>query len=498
MASKPKTLRRRMIVSIALMLLGSLTIGIGAMIAINSLHQDLGSAVQGYRQLRQLFDVGFVASKARDAITADPPQPQRAIAALQAALVDLNEQSNANAIEGPPAKWTDESARDDCRVLLSNAIREISHGSQSAPSLNLLFARMSKISDDVRNSIAATQTAADHKQRLALWTIIALCAAVVLGAVAIGMRQYHRVIHPLQSIGQGARGFAKGEFATRISLTGDQEFLALANDFNHMADELTALYRELEQKVAAKSKELVQSERLASVGYLAAGVAHEINNPLGIIAGYGERAIQQLANGLDETSLPRTQKALAVICEEAFRCKQITDRLLSLARPGSQTRSIVSVAAIAQEIVTTLSGLGTVGDRRLSLNINPQIDFSVLADAGELKQVFLNLIINALEAVDPATGQVRIHISRSGDDIQLEVADNGTGMTPETLDRIFQPFYTEKRGQRAGTGLGLSIAHTLVTNHGGRITAHSAGPNRGSTFLVQLPAAGSEVIDAAH
>ena len=496
MASMPKTLRRRMIVSIALMLLGSLTIGIGAMIAINGLHQDLGSAVQGYRQLRQLFDVGFVASKARDAITADPPQPQRAIAALQAALADLNERSDASTIEGSPAKWTDESARDDCRVLLSNAIHEISHGSQSAPSLNLLFARMSKISDDVRNSIAAAQSAADHKQKIALWTIIALCGAVVLGAVAIGIRQYHRVINPLHTIGDGARAFAKGEFDARITLIGDQEFVALANDFNQMANELSTLYRDLEQKVAAKSKELVQSERLASVGYLAAGVAHEINNPLGIIAGYGERAIQQLSNGLDETSLPRTQKALAVICEEAFRCKQITDRLLSLARPGSQTRKIVSIATIARDIVSTLAGLGTVGDRRLTLTVNPENDFAVLANEGELKQVFLNLIINALEAVDASTGEVHVHISRLGDDVQLEVTDNGTGMTPETLDRIFQPFFTEKRGQRPGTGLGLSIAHTLVTNQGGRITAHSAGPNRGSTLIVELPFANKEITHA--
>jgi signal transduction histidine kinase len=495
---KQQTLRRRMIVSIALMLLGSLTIGIGAMIAINGLHEDLGSAVQGYRQLRQLFDVGFVASKARDAMTANPPQPPRAIAALQAALTDLNARSNANSIDGPPAKWTDESARDHCRTLLSNAIYEISHGSMSAPSLNLLFARMSKITEAVQANIAATQAAGDHKQKLAMWSIAALCAAVVLGAVAIGIRQYRRVIDPLATIGEGAREFARGEFSTRIEFAGDREFVALANDFNHMADELSALYRDLEQKVAVKSKELVQSERLASVGYLAAGVAHEINNPLGIIAGYGERAMQQLSIGLDDTSLPRAQKALAVICEEAFRCKQITDRLLSLARPASQATQIVSIATIAQEIVSTLSGLGTVGNRKLQLRVHPQTDSSVHANEGELKQVFLNLIINALEAVDPASGEVKIHISRNGDDVQLEVTDNGIGMSPETLDRIFQPFYTEKRGQRPGTGLGLSIAHTLVNNNGGRITAQSAGQNLGSRFTVHLPAATREATHAGE
>jgi signal transduction histidine kinase len=466
------------------------------MIAVNGLHEDLGASVQGYRQLKQLFDVGFLASKAREAIAATPPQPRQAISALQAALAALNSRSDASAVDGPPNHWVDESARDDCRTLLSESIYELDHGSQTAPSLNRLFARMSKISDDVRNSIAAAQAAADHRQQLALWTLLALCGVVVVGAIIIGIRQYRRVISPLQKIGDGARGFAAGEFDKRITLAGDREFVVLANDFNRMADELAALYRDLEQKVKSRSQELVQSERLASVGYLAAGVAHEINNPLGIIAGYGEHAMQQLSNGLNDSTLPRTQKALAVICDEAFRCKQIIDRLLSLARPGSQEPLITSLAAVAQEVVSTLSGLGTVGSRKLTLTIDPGMDPSVLADEGELKQVLLNLIINALQAVDANSGKVRVRVARSGDDVQLTVADNGVGMTPQTLERIFEPFYTEKRGQRPGTGLGLSIVHAIVTSQNGTITAESAGPQRGSTFRVRWPAAEKEVARA--
>lgn len=485
-----------MIVSITLMLLGSLTVGAGAMIAVNGLHEDLGASVQGYRQLKQLFDVGFLASKAREAIAANPPQPRQAISALQAALAALNSRSDASAVDGPPNRWADESAREDCRALLSQSIYELDHGSQTAPSLNRLFARMSKISDNVRNSIAAAQAAADHRRQQALWTILAVCGVVVIGAIVIGIRQYRQVISPLQRIGDGARGFAAGDFDKRITLAGDREFVALANDFNQMADELAALYRDLEQKVKSKSQELVQSERLANVGYLAAGVAHEINNPLGIIAGYGERALQHLANGLDDSTLPPTQKALTVICEEAFRCKQIIDRLLSLARPGSQTPQVISLAGVAQDVVSTLSGLGTVGSRKLTLTIDPGMDLSVLADEGELKQVMLNLIINALQAVGANSGEVRVRVSRSGDGVELTVADNGVGMTPQTLDRIFQPFYTEKRGQRPGTGLGLSIVHAIVTNQNGIITAESAGPQRGSTFTVRWPAAAEEATRA--
>ena len=118
--------------------------------------------------------------------------------------------------------------------------------------------------------------------------------AVILAAILLGVFQYRSVINPLRKLGDSVRQIAAGSFANRVQISGSAEFVALANDFNRMAHELDGLYRELEQKVAAKSKELVRSERLASVGYLAAGVAHEINNPLSIIAGYGERAMELL------------------------------------------------------------------------------------------------------------------------------------------------------------------------------------------------------------
>jgi signal transduction histidine kinase len=478
-----------MTISLGLMVLGSLAIGIGAMIAISRLHQNLSVAVRGYRQLRQLYDVGFLASKARDAISADPPRPELARQALLAAQGKLNERSDTDAVEAAPLQWVDESSRDDCLRLISRAIAETDAGSQSVPSLNQLFARMSKISGDVRQSIVDAQAAADHQNQLSLWFIIGLCAVVLVAAVAIGVRQYRRVVGPVQKIGGGARAFATGNFKQHITLNADREFVALANDFNHMADELAALYQTLEQKVQAKTKELLRSEQLAAVGYLAAGVAHEINNPLGIIAGYSEHTLARL-NGNSTDS--ETQKALKIICEEAFRCKQITDRLLSLARPGGEFRRIVSIAIIAETVVSTLAGLGTVGKRTLTLDAGAGQNLDAMADEGEMKQVLLNLIINALEAVDPNTGQVRMSVGRRNDKINVIVTDNGEGMTAQTLDNIFQPFFTEKRGQRHGTGLGLYIAHAIVTDHGGRIWAQSAGPNLGSTFNIELPAAGAE------
>ena len=114
----------------------------------------------------------------------------------------------------------------------------------------------------------------------------------------------------------------------------------------------------------------------------------------------------------------------------------------------------------------------------------------VVANPIELKQVLLNLTVNALEAVAPQRGEVRIGGGRAGDFVELRIADNGKGMTAETLAQVFEPFFTDKRGAgEPGTGLGLSITHAIVENHGGTIRAESDGPGRGSRFVVRLPVA---------
>jgi signal transduction histidine kinase len=304
-----------------------------------------------------------------------------------------------------------------------------------------------------------------------------------------------------------------GRFADRIDLRGKrgdsetsrypEEFARLADDFNHMAAELDEFYQELEAKVAAKSKELVRSERLASVGYLAAGVAHEINNPIGIIAGYAEYALaelkQRVGNRVPDPG--EVEKTLQIICEEAFRCKEITSKLLSLAKPGDAARKPVNLADVAAGVASMVGGVKPFRDRRLSVRADADDRSKLVVSAveAEMKQVILNLALNALEAVPRQTGEVRMHVARRGNWVELTVIDNGKGMTPQTLERIFEPFYTDKRGtgaspaeggRRSGTGLGLSITHAIIEAHGGKIAAHSDGPGRGSRFIVRLPAVG--------
>ncbi len=189
-----------------------------------------------------------------------------------------------------------------------------------------------------------------------------MSAAIVLGAILLGIMQYRGVMRPLNGLRAGVRQIARGQFSDRMNPAGGREFVELADEFNRMAADLDGFYHQLEQKVAQKSQELIRSERLASVGYLAAGVAHEINNPLGIIGGYAEFSLEQIksktAAGVSTTPLDLDlARALQIICDETFRCKDITTRLLSLARQTDDSRTVVSLADVAEKVAGILRGL---------------------------------------------------------------------------------------------------------------------------------------------
>ncbi|MCX5660361.1 MAG: HAMP domain-containing sensor histidine kinase, partial [Planctomycetota bacterium] len=186
--------------------------------------------------------------------------------------------------------------------------------------------------------------------------------------------------------------------------------------------------------------------------------------------------------------------ALRVIRDEAFRCKEITQRLLELSRPGSEGRGEVDLAGVAADVAAMVKGLSKYADRTLALRFDAGPPLLVRANATEMRQVMLNLTVNALEAAGPGGEVVVGGMRRAARDagagwVEVSVADNGRGMSEETLSRIFEPFFTEKRGVgEPGTGLGLSITHAIVTDHAGRITATSPGPGKGSRFVVEFPA----------
>ena len=502
-------LRRKMALQTAALIVGLLLVSAAGLWGMNGLTQDFSVALQGNEELRWVFEVAAPLTAARDAMNAGVPDRERAGRDVERAVARFAAETPSHGGPGPrPARVDVEMerfVRADLRAILEPlrvafAPDELSGDGDLADLTQSALGQVSALAARIRTTIEQKQADARRHRVATMVAMAVISAAALAAAVLIGIFQYRSVTRPLTRLGHGVREIAAGKLSERLPVTGDDEFAALARDFNRMAEELDSLYRTLEQKVAEKSRELVRSERLASVGYLAAGVAHEINNPLGIIAGYAELALKQFdappgGGGAQWTPAEEeAQRTLRVVCEEAFRCKGIIQKLLSLARPTGEGREAVSLAAVAAAVVSLVRGLPDYRDRRVTLNA-PDGDgagCTVTAVEGEMKQVVLNLTLNALEATPAGTGEVTIDVGRADGMVELSVRDNGRGMTPEVLERAFEPFFTNKHGDRApGTGLGLSITNAIVSSHGGTIRAYSDGPGSGSRFVVRLPPAGA-------
>lgn len=228
-------------------------------------------------------------------------------------------------------------------------------------------------------------------------------------------------------------------------------------------------------------KQLLHSERLAAVGKMAAGAAHEINNPLAIISGRAQMMMQKERDPADE-------KALKLIVDQCSRASKILTDLMSFARPALPKKELVNINAVVFE------GLWMFESRYESRGITLHREFAeslpnVLVDGNQMQQVFVNLLMNAEHAVTPpGSVTVRSGLTETGDKVFVSFADTGCGIPPENLQHIFEPFFTTKEAGQ-GTGLGLALAYSIVKSHQGTITVKSRA-GHGTTFTISLPAAG--------
>jgi signal transduction histidine kinase len=243
--------------------------------------------------------------------------------------------------------------------------------------------------------------------------------------------------------------------------------------------ELTASAR-LKAQQAAESR-LVQAAKLVAVGEMAAGVAHELNNPLTSVTGFAELI-------LDETPAEAPYRAdLEMVLHEAHRARSVVRRLLDFARQGDSARARADINEIVEDVLALMTHFIHTSGVQLEVHLGQGLPWISL-DRNQIKQVLLNLLHNALHAM-PTGGHlvVRTEVQKraGGDWIVIHVADNGTGMDPHELERIFEPFYTT-RAESGGTGLGLSVTYGIVSEHGGTIEVKSQRGG-GSTFSVWLP-----------
>jgi len=312
-----------------------------------------------------------------------------------------------------------------------------------------------------------------------------LAGALLSRAVA---RPVDRILGAAERLGAGEGGLPilhpPGEVAgaglPRAAIAFERLAAMLGDERGRLAAKVEELQR-ANAELAATRESLLRSERLATVGRLAAGVAHEVGNPLGAIGGYAELARARLsAAGGD----PEVVDWLERIAAETRRIDRIVRELLDFARPAVPRLVPVPLA----EAVDGALRLARLQPRFREVEVSlalPEGLPEVLADAGRLGQVLLNLLLNAGDAMG-GRGPLRIVAREAGGAVELEVADRGPGIPPDDLARVFDPFFTTK-APGEGSGLGLSICHSIVNSFGGEITAANR-EGGGAVFAVRLPA----------
>ncbi len=361
--------------------------------------------------------------------------------------------------------------------------------------INKLIRDAADLHDSINGSlyerIKNSQT--DYKVSFGIVTSTSVLAVLMMAGL---LRFFYRSVgRPIRDLELGVGRVAKGDFDHRIEVHSGDEIEDLAKAYNDMTERLRDMYRDLAQQVNERSRQLVRSERLAGVGFLAAGVAHEINNPLASIAFCGEALERRLADLIEvrrangKTAPEDAQereiisKYLKMIQEEAFRCKTITSKLLEFSRGGERRREPTDIGDLVQVVLDMVQHLPCSKGKEVVFE--PQEKITAGINSQEVQQVFLNLVVNALESMEEG-GRLTVSQRQKDGMVETVFKDTGCGMTDEVLENIFEPFFTRSRTGK-GTGLGLSISHRIITQHGGDVEAVSGGPNQGSTFTVRLP-----------
>jgi two-component system NtrC family sensor kinase len=325
-------------------------------------------------------------------------------------------------------------------------------------------------------------------------TFLPVCG-IGLGVVfVITYLMTRRMISPLEDMAAASKAIAAGDLSVRVSASSHDEVGDLATSFNDMLASLQAMKTELEewgrtleQRVKQRTEELVsaqqrmaQAEKLASIGRLAAGVAHSLNNPLGGILSLSMLALEDL----DRASPLRED--LDTIAAQALRCRDIVKGLLNFSRESDTQVVRVDAAPLVDD---ALSLLGRQGKLEGVEVVRDYADgpSPVLVDPGRFQEVVSNLVENAVDAMD--TGgrlTVQTSVTRAPDQVVIRVGDTGPGIPAAVMPYLFEPFFTTKRVGK-GTGLGLAIVHGIVTSAGGQVDVASA-PG-GTTFTIRLPLA---------
>lgn len=320
--------------------------------------------------------------------------------------------------------------------------------------------------------------------------IAALCVALLLVILYFSI---NRIINPLSKMVVATQEIAKGDLSHKVEIRSNDEIGYLAKSFNKMTQDLKTANEKLlgwtktlEKKVDERTKELtemqahlIQSEKLASLGKLAAGIAHEINNPLGGVLIYSHLLLE------DTNRNNPHYKNLKKIVKETSRCKDIVKGLLEFARPKEPERSSIAPNDIIEKSLSFFKTQALFQNIKIKKKYSSDLP-KITADKDQLYQVFINILLNAAEAMaGNGTLTLSSESDKEGKYIHILFTDTGPGITEEDEKRLFEPFFTTKEVGK-GTGLGLAISYSIIRKHKGTI-AVSSQAGKGTTFTVSLP-----------
>jgi two-component system NtrC family sensor kinase len=351
---------------------------------------------------------------------------------------------------------------------------------------------------DVRLSMARPDAMVRASERQLSYGLLATGTAVAgLSFVLL----WAFVLRPVKRLRRAMERAGEGDLSARVPERTGDEMGELARSWNDMSgdlqrarEDLEGLNRTLEQRVREKTRQLEDThrqmmvvEKMASLGKLAAVVAHEINNPLAGIRTYARLLRRQLGGGAPPPTpeqAAETDRILQMVDGEAGRCGDIVRNLLAFSRQAGARLAEEDLAPVVERCRMLLKHQAEMLDVTLEARAAPDLP-RIVCDAAQVQQMILALAMNALEAT-PARGRVSIEAARDGGGAKVVVADTGAGIPKEHLEHVFEPFFTTKEAGK-GVGLGLAVVYGIVTRHHGTIDVDSE-PGRGTAFTVHLPA----------
>jgi two-component system NtrC family sensor kinase len=326
-------------------------------------------------------------------------------------------------------------------------------------------------------------------QQRQLWKFTLLGLALIgVASVAFVFLVLHKKIHALRI---GIKRVADGDLKHRLPVSSGDELSELAVSFNRMTAELDKARTELIERT---QNSLIQSEKMASLGKLAATVAHELNNPLFGILTYARLALKQVKREeLNLEERDRLADKLSVIERESKRSGEIVKNLLTFARQAPRKVAEHDLNQLTERALAVIRHRLELQQVTIEAQLDPALP-KLLCDEGQLQQVMLVLIVNAAEAMpDGGSLSIRSGVQNDGTEVFVSVKDTGSGIEAAVMSHIFEPFFTTK-AETNGSGLGLAIAHGIVAQHGGTITVRSE-PGKGAEFNISLPLANQRVAE---